>query len=64
MLVNLFQAGRKKNFGFMDNRLTMLYLPVKPDDLVNWLNCFNVGKFLCAYVYIMCCLLLCIFVSH
>jgi len=49
VLVNLFQAGRKKNFGFMDNRLTMLYLPVKPDDLANWLQCFNVGKFLCAF---------------
>jgi hypothetical protein len=43
--VNLFQGGRKKNFGHMDNQFTMLYLPVKPDDLVNWLNCFNVGKF-------------------
>ena len=43
--VNLFQGGRKKNFGHMDNQFTMLYLPVKPDDLANWLNCFNVGKF-------------------
>jgi len=43
--VNLFQGGRKKNFGHMDNQFTMLYLPVKPNDLVNWLNCFNVGKF-------------------
>lgn len=39
--VNLFQAGRKKNYGFMDNTFTMLYLPVKPDSLADWLECFN-----------------------
>ena len=41
--VSLFQAGRKKNFGFMDNKFTMMYLPMKPDSLANWLQCFNVG---------------------
>ena len=39
--VNLFQAGRKKNYGFCDNQFTMMYLPVKPDSLSNWLECFN-----------------------
>mmetsp|Transcript_36915 Transcript_36915/g.79698 ORF Transcript_36915/g.79698 Transcript_36915/m.79698 type:complete len:456 (-) Transcript_36915:995-2362(-) len=38
---NLFQAGRKKNYGFMDNKFTMMYLPTKPDNLANWLECFN-----------------------
>lgn len=41
--VNLFQAGRKQNFGFMDNKFTMLYLPARPDNLANWLECFNRG---------------------
>jgi len=39
--VNLFQAGRKKNYGFMDNKFTMMYLPAKPDSVANWLECFN-----------------------
>lgn len=39
--VNLFQAGRKKNYGFCDNKFTMLYLPAKPGTLCNWLECFN-----------------------
>jgi len=43
--VNLFQGGRKKNFGHMNNQFTMMYLPVKPDDLANWLNCFDAGEF-------------------
>lgn len=41
--VNLFQAGRKKNYGFMDNKFTMIYLPTKPDSLADWLECFNRG---------------------
>ena len=41
--VNLFQAGRKKNFGFMNNEFTMVYLPAKPDNLATWLECFNRG---------------------
>jgi len=40
---NLFQAGRKQNFGFLDNRFTMIYLPARPADLANWLECFNRG---------------------
>ncbi|KAL7546083.1 hypothetical protein ACHAWF_009420 [Thalassiosira exigua] len=39
--VHLFQTGRKKNYGFMNNKFTMMYLPAKPDDLANWLECFN-----------------------
>eukprot|EP00581_Thalassiosira_minuscula_P019992 CAMPEP_0183714266 /NCGR_PEP_ID=MMETSP0737-20130205/8847_1 /TAXON_ID=385413 /ORGANISM="Thalassiosira miniscula, Strain CCMP1093" /LENGTH=449 /DNA_ID=CAMNT_0025943173 /DNA_START=99 /DNA_END=1448 /DNA_ORIENTATION=+ len=39
--VHLFQAGRKKNYGFMDNKFTSMYLPAKPDNLANWLECFN-----------------------
>lgn len=41
--VNLFQAGRKKNYGYIDNQFTTLYLPAKPDDLSNWLELFNRG---------------------
>lgn len=41
--VNLFQAGRKKNYGFMDNSFTMVYVPAKPDDLAGWLECLNRG---------------------
>ena len=42
--VNLFQAGRKKNYGFMNDQFTMLYLPTKPDNLANWLEAFNAGS--------------------
>ena len=42
--VNLFQAGRKKNYGFMNDTFTMLYLPTKPDNLANWLEAFNAGS--------------------
>mmetsp|Transcript_385 Transcript_385/g.636 ORF Transcript_385/g.636 Transcript_385/m.636 type:complete len:440 (+) Transcript_385:17-1336(+) len=45
--VNLFQAGKKKNYGFMNNDcrgvLGMMYLPVKADDLANYLMYFNEG---------------------
>ena len=41
--VNLFQPGRKKHFCFLDKNGQMLYLPMKPDSLANWLHCLNVG---------------------
>ena len=45
--VNLFQPGRRKNYGFMANDCSgtygMLYLPAKPDDLANYLKYFNDG---------------------
>lgn len=44
--VNLFQAGKKKNYGFIQKDsgvLGMLYLPVKADDLANYINYFNDG---------------------
>lgn len=45
--VNLFQAGKKKNYGFMNNEcrgvLGMMYLPVKADNLANYMMYFNEG---------------------
>ena len=45
--VNLFQAGKKKNYGFIRKDsggvLGMLYLPVKADDLGNCLTYFDDG---------------------
>ena len=44
--VHLFQPGRKQNFGFMDknNGRMMLYLPVKPSNLMNWIGYFDEGS--------------------
>ena len=45
--VNLFQAGKKKNYGFMNSEasgtFSMLYLPVKADNLGNYMKYFNDG---------------------
>lgn len=44
--INLFQPGRKKNFGFFELRgyvLEMMYLPVKPSNLTNWISYFDQG---------------------
>lgn len=41
--LNLFQAGRKQNFAFLDNRFTAVYLPARPNGLANWLECLNQG---------------------
>ncbi|KAK3278639.1 hypothetical protein CYMTET_13436 [Cymbomonas tetramitiformis] len=42
--VNLFQPGSKRNFGFLDRSGSMMYLPVKPADLTNWLAYFDQGS--------------------
>ena len=42
--VDLFQAGKKKHFGFMDENGRMMYLPAKPDNLTNWLEYFEQGS--------------------
>ena len=44
--VNLFQAGKKKNYGFIQKDsgvLGMIYLPVKADDLGNYMKYLNGG---------------------
>jgi len=44
--INLFQPGRKKNYGFFElrgNVLEMIYLPVKPANLTNWISYFDQG---------------------
>jgi len=41
--LNLFQAGRKQNFAFLDNHFTAVYLPARPKSLANWLECLNQG---------------------
>lgn len=41
--VDLFQAGKKRNYGFMDKNGRMLFLPAKPLDLMNWLGYFDKG---------------------
>ena len=38
VVFNLFQVGR-----FMDNQFTMMYLPAKPKNPTNWIECFNRG---------------------
>ena len=46
VLINLFQAGRKKNFGFFykyGEARGMMYLPVKPANLTTWMTCFDRG---------------------
>ena len=45
--VYLFQAGKKKHFGFMQRdkgSCAMMYLPLKPDNLANQLECFEQGS--------------------
>ena len=42
VVVNLFQPGKKKNWGWMDNGSGgMMYLPVKPSNLTNYITYFN-----------------------
>ena len=41
--VNLFQAGSKKNYGFVDRDYDMMFLAAKPDTLTDWLECFDEG---------------------
>ena len=44
--INLFQPGRKKNYGFFELRgyvLEMIYLPVKPANLTDWISYFDQG---------------------
>lgn len=44
VVVNLFQPGKKHNYGFMENgRGGMLFLPVKAGDLSNYMQYFNDG---------------------
>lgn len=44
VVVNLFQAGKKKNHGFMeDGHGGMMYMPAKPSDLTSYVKCFNDG---------------------
>lgn len=38
---NLFQAGNKQNFGYMDSGSKQLFLPTKPDTLTEWLTLFD-----------------------
>jgi hypothetical protein len=44
---NLFQAGKKHHFGFIDKDTaalrSMIYLPAKADNLTNWLKYFEQG---------------------
>jgi hypothetical protein len=47
VVVNLFQPGMKKNYGFLDNgNGGMMFLPVKPDHLSNYMKYFNDGAML------------------
>ena len=39
--VHLFQAGKLRNYGHMDNGFTSVYLPTRPNDLATWLECLD-----------------------
>lgn len=41
--VNLFQAGRKQHYGFLEYNCRMIYLPDRPSSLNHYLRCLEVG---------------------